>query len=52
MEVEQQEDHHAAPELPNTEPEYRTITMETPVDNGLIGTGVMRTNTISLTSCF
>ena len=52
MGVEQQDDHHSDSELLNSIPEQRPRKIKTPVDNGLIGTGVMRTNTISLTSCF
>ena len=50
MEVQQQEDRQAALEFTNLRPEHRPITIETPVDNGLISTIFMRTNEISLTS--
>ena len=50
MEVEQKEDRHDAPELPNPRPEQIPITMEVPVDTGLIGKIVTRTNSISPTS--
>ena len=47
MEVEQQDDRHAYPELSNPRPEQRPITTETTVDTSLIGTRFMRTNAIS-----
>ena len=52
MEVEQQDGCHAGPELPNTRSKQRYRTMETPVDNGLVGTIVISMNAISLASLF
>ena len=50
MEVEQKEDRHDAPELPNPRPEQIHRTMETPVNTDIIVTIVMRKDSISLTS--
>ena len=52
MGVEQQEYLHYIPYFTNPRPEQRPITIENPVDTGLIGTRVMRTNSTSLTSFF
>ena len=49
IKFEQQYDCHAGPWLTNPIPEQRPRTMENPVDTILIGTRVMRTNSISLT---
>ena len=46
MEFKQQNDHHAATELPNPRLEQRPRTMETPLDTGLIVTRVMSMNAI------